>query len=742
MSTKKTLFKQAALVATALMTMGVLNSCVDEITDESRYTFKGNTVASYLEQYPDTYSSFVYILKKGDRYNLMEAYGSYTCFAPTNDAVAQYITEQYEIYKNPPVDKNGVQRDTIYTGVYSPNLEDLSAEKCKEIAQTHILPVKYKTNEITGVIPTMNLNDRFVSYEVAEGAKKMVNGYAEIQDPDQEVENGVVHGGLTRVLHLSTNTAPVQLEEHDFFSLFTAALKETGIDEYLHDIEDPDYICDYTEGEKYQDNAATTARPLKRQYGYSIFAETDSVFEANGIRTLDDLKERCLKWYPNAKDEAEALYYFVSYHIINQNVMYEELCFVDLVKGDFRSDAKNGYDTKENTSNAVSLSDRVEYYETWTSYEEGKPNVARLLKVTVPRKDGKDVTERVVNFTSRARGKGSEVNHIQVGDVDMGNHVDVHVYSAEEMQAMYGADAFDSEAKNGRIHPISKILVYNEDEMKTNIFYDIMRFDFAALAPELRNSNIRWAKANEAGTPIYNSKIAFDLVDRTMNFFEKSRHVKINNKETMLFYLCPNPAYWQDFQGDEMIATGSYDLSYKIPPLPSGTYEIRVGYNANNLRGIVQFYINDQVSGIPQDLRIYPSNYGWQSDIEAELRTDKGLGIDGKEYAGIINDKNLKNNGYLKGPNTSRANNCITEGQLSGSSFSGTQGFGIMRNTVGSVRKVVATIQLNSDQENWLRMKNMMKNASSVTQGMHDYLEIVPLEYVNDENIPLDEKRK
>lgn len=742
MSTKKTLFKQAALVATALMTMGVLNSCVDEITDESRYTFKGNTVASYLEQYPDTYSSFVYILKKGDRYNLMEAYGSYTCFAPTNDAVAQYITEQYEIYKNPPVDKNGVQRDTIYTGVYSPNLEDLSAEKCKEIAQTHILPVKYKTNEITGVIPTMNLNDRFVSYEVAEGAKKMVNGYAEIQDPDQEVENGVVHGGLTRVLHLSTNTAPVQLEEHDFFSLFTAALKETGIDEYLHDIEDPDYICDYTEGEKYQDNAATTARPLKRQYGYSIFAETDSVFEANGIRTLDDLKERCLKWYPNAKDEAEALYYFVSYHIINQNVMYEELCFVDLVKGDFRSDAKNGYDTKENTSNAVSLSDRVEYYETWTSYEEGKPNVARLLKVTVPRKDGKDVTERVVNFTSRARGKGSEVNHIQVGDVDMGNHVDVHVYSAEEMQAMYGADAFDSEAKNGRIHPISKILVYNEDEMKTNIFYDIMRFDFAALAPELRNSNIRWAKANEAGTPIYNSKIAFDLVDRTMNFFEKSRHVKINNKETMLFYLCPNPAYWQDFQGDEMIATGSYDLSYKIPPLPSGTYEIRVGYNANNLRGIVQFYINDQVSGIPQDLRIYPSNYGWQSDVEAELRTDKGLGIDGKEYAGIINDKNLKNNGYLKGPNTSRANNCITEGQLSGSSFSGTQGFGIMRNTVGSVRKVVATIQLNSDQENWLRMKNMMKNASSVTQGMHDYLEIVPLEYVNDENIPLDEKRK
>lgn len=94
MSTKKTLFKQAALVATALMTMGVLNSCVDEITDESRYTFKGNTVASYLEQYPDTYSSFVYILKKGDRYNLMEAYGSYTCFAPTNDAVAQYISRR------------------------------------------------------------------------------------------------------------------------------------------------------------------------------------------------------------------------------------------------------------------------------------------------------------------------------------------------------------------------------------------------------------------------------------------------------------------------------------------------------------------------------------------------------------------------------------------------------------------------------------------------------------------------
>lgn len=733
MSTKKIFFTHNAILAVALVAVVcTLTSCRDEIAEEKRYTFTGNTVASYLEQYPETYSSFIYILKKGNRYNLMEAYGDYTCFAPTNEAVARYLYEQDSIYKNPPAG-----RDSIITGVYSTVLEELSAKKCAEIAQTHILPSEYKTYEINGVIPTMNLNERYISYDVAEGAKKMVNGYAQITDPDIEVENGIVHGGLTRVLHLSTNTLPVQLEDHDFFSLFSQALKETGIDDKLHDIEDVDYICDGTEGPRYQDDInERTARPLKRLYGYSVFAETDAVFEAyknskfpNGIRTLHELKEACMDWYPEAKDSADALYQFVAYHIINQNVMYEQLCYADIntpSEGDNGcwSDPIHGGESKENKSKATASSDRVEYYETWNNH---------ILKVTVPRKNDPSNTDRIVNFTSRAREKN--VKHIvNKADIDMSNHVDVPIFSTDEMSEKYGQGNFDPEARNGRIHPIGKILLYNEEEMSTNILYDIMRFDFSSLLPELRNGNIRWSKRGVAGSPTYTGKNVYCLVEKTtMNYFEKSKHMRINNNETVLFYLCPK-INWQDFQGDEMMVGGKFDISYKLPPLPTGNYEIRMGYSANTKRGIIQFYINDKVTGIPQDLTIMPKNYGWQSDLEAESRGDKNA---------IINDKNLKNKGYLKGPNTIRSEQSVVKADIDNNgALTETLEFGNMRNATGAIRKVIAITYLKSDEENWFRMKNAKRGAETETQGMHDYIEIVPLAYVNDESIPLDEKRK
>ena len=719
MKTKKISFAHITLMVVSIVAITSLGGCREEIGTESRYTFTGNTVASYLEKNPEAYSSFVTILKKGNRYNLMEAYGDYTCFAPTNEAIARYLFEQDSIYRNPPEG-----RDSIITGVYSTNVEDLSPAKCKEIAQTHIIPVEYKTNAINGVIPTMNLNDRYLSYDIAVGAKKMVNGYAEITDPDIEVENGIVHGGLTAVLHLSTNTLPVQLEDHECFSLFVEALKATGIDELLHEIEDPDYECDGTEGPKYQENAATTARPLKRLYGYSVFAEPDSIFFEAGIKTLSALKAKCVEWY-GINDEEEALYQFVAYHIINQNVMYEHLCYADYGSsedGGCWSDPKNGNDALE--SKAVALSDRVEHYETLNNH---------LLKVTVPRKDGFTVKERVVNYTSRARRE--EAQHVTTGSLDMADHVDIHVYSLEEMQQMFDPD-FDPEARNGRIHPINKILIYNEEEMRKNVLYDIMRFDFAALLPELRNSNMRWCKSGEAGSPTYSGKVAFCLVDNNTNYLEKSKHFKVNNKESMLFYLCPN-IHWQNFQGDEMMVTGKYDISYKLPPLPEGTYELRVGYSANELRGIVQFYVNDMVTGIPIDLRKLASNLGndfYKNDYTAKNDGDYSVGIDGKSYAGIINDKDMKNRGYLKGPNT------VKNGGITGED--GNAGWNTLRNSSGTLRKVVGTVTLKAGQDNWFRMKNAHRTATSVTQGMHDYLEIVPVEYVNDESIPLDEKRK
>ena len=61
------------LTAVTLLTvlgMSVVG-CKEDIDTSNRYTFTGNTVASYLEEHSDVFSSFITILKRGGKFNLM-----------------------------------------------------------------------------------------------------------------------------------------------------------------------------------------------------------------------------------------------------------------------------------------------------------------------------------------------------------------------------------------------------------------------------------------------------------------------------------------------------------------------------------------------------------------------------------------------------------------------------------------------------------------------------------------------
>ena len=80
--------------------------CEEHIEESTRYTFTGHTIASFLEENEEIYSSFIEILERGGRLNLMKAYGQYTCFAPTNDAISHYLFEQDSIYRASLVDEN------------------------------------------------------------------------------------------------------------------------------------------------------------------------------------------------------------------------------------------------------------------------------------------------------------------------------------------------------------------------------------------------------------------------------------------------------------------------------------------------------------------------------------------------------------------------------------------------------------------------------------------------------------
>ena len=85
----------------------------------------------------------------------------------------------------------------------------------------------------------------------------------------------------------------------------------------------------------------------------------------------------------------------------------------------------------------------------------------------------------------------------------------------------------------------------------------------------------------------------------------------------------------------------------------------------------------------------------------------------------------MKNRGYLKGP----------------TSFRDDTETGVARDNATNLRVVIATKHLTAGSH-WLRFKNVNETDNGTAQFMHDYFEMVPMDYLKDESISLEEKRK
>ena len=86
-----------------LFILVLLFGCKEDIDTSARYVFKEETILSYLQKH-DEYSEYVKLLQQvpiskrsqSTVYQLLSARGHYTCFAPTNQAIAEYLHEQIE----------------------------------------------------------------------------------------------------------------------------------------------------------------------------------------------------------------------------------------------------------------------------------------------------------------------------------------------------------------------------------------------------------------------------------------------------------------------------------------------------------------------------------------------------------------------------------------------------------------------------------------------------------------------
>ena len=661
----------------ALTVMVGLTGCTEHFLEGNLYTFRGETVGSFLQSHDDVFSDFIYILKRSGEFTLMKAYGEYTCFAPTNEAIERFLVEQDSIWRESL--KPGAKRE-IWTGVTSPVLEELSDSMCRILAGTHILTKKVLTMDLDGsdVLRFKNLNDRFltVSYDVDENLRSQLYiNEALMIACDEEVENGVIHT-MGDVMNPSAKMLPTEISDTPFLSLFSEALKITGWDNKMQEYEDMTY------------EQKDPTYPVHRYIGYTAFCEPDEVYASYGIYTVEDLYKKCKVWYPEAKSsdytsEDNALNKFIAYHLLDRKLLYSRAVCYDIAKFQY------GSCLFDSEIMQTSKSDRTEYYETMQG---------TMIKMSRPLSVGTYGHEMLLNYCKNLINPFDKY-HCQAGK--KGAYFNIHILDPVEVRNNREEyPDYNQDALNGTIMLIDEILVYDEDIMVGQVLYEPIRFDIASILPEMTTNNIRWGD-----NPTYTLTGYFNF---TMIPEDYSPRLKVFGPPSKFRYLGEFNSSCS-FQGDAMNFETS-DLALRIPHVPAGTYELRVAYSSYTSRGALQFYVDNVITGIPIDLALTAENplVGWVRD---DMTDDNG----------VANDKQMKNRGYLKGITTQLVNT----------------GSKTARNSPQCLRLVLTT-KYFGEGDHWVRLKDVSNRGGN----MIDYFELVPIGWLRDDNISLEEKRK
>lgn len=691
------------LVVAAVMMVG-LNSCKEDIDDSNLYTFTGETIEDYIANRPEQFSNFNYILSRIGYDKILSAYGTYTCFAPTNDAVTDYVDSLY----------NDMSKDGLpHNGMTGPGLEGLTDSLCNDIALFHLL-----YSEVMGVdmnsgmtINTMLGRDINTSID-PESGRLVLNEHSFITLMDNELENGVLHE-INHVLTRSNNLIAGELGKHEEFTIFNQALVATTLADSLTALERKDvllpkqYNCQkskkdkriFTAGRNSLEDEIGTCK-----LGFTIFAETDEVLKANGINNIDDLAAfanqvyaNCAKaetgWYDYYRNNGievstgtdysnphNALNMFMRYHILKYMLSYDNFFFTD----------------REGVSNH-SAAPIYEYMETMLPYTlmkisriNGAPRINRWVTNST-------LTDREAELASPA--------------------------IAQVMKDGILVEKANIQALNGYIHPIGGMLVYDYD-VPHGTLNERMRFDVMSLLPEmmsngLRRMNPKDVKARAGG--VFDGFYGEGNMRIPENF---SKHIRVyNGDNTEIYYLGGQDQNWCNYQRDELNCNGAFDFALRLPPIPDGTYELRLAFTANELRTMVQFYIGNSSAitsmraiDIPLDMRHQP--YG-RNETNPNYVSSDGTVIPDEvtgwlpyyRYTtdnGIESDANMRSLGWMRGP---MAYNYIGESKNA-------------RRYPGCLRKILVKQQFQQG-EYWIRFKTVLPDNTS-SELYLDHIELCP----------------
>ena len=255
------------IAAFAFVTGMVFYSC--ETEDDKLYTTsEGITIGEYILDHPDSLSEFNNVLERINYASFLKSYGRYTCFIPTNEAFTKY----YQSIGKSSLNDFTTPEDTLLL---------------KQIIAFHICPDSIGSSEfVNGGLPDTTMSGDYLTTSFQEGGINniKVNDKATILQRDISCENGIIHI-IDEVLDPIINTLAQELESNPKFSIYTQALKETGLYDSLNSL----------------------ARPM------TLFAISDSVFELNEIDTYNDLFLKFSSTGEPYLNNTDSLYIWMAY---------------------------------------------------------------------------------------------------------------------------------------------------------------------------------------------------------------------------------------------------------------------------------------------------------------------------------------------------------------------------------------------------------------------------------------------
>ncbi|MFD2162122.1 fasciclin domain-containing protein [Paradesertivirga mongoliensis] len=233
-------------------------------------------ITGYLDKNPDQFSEFRKILEITDTDGFLQAYGNYTLFLPTNDGIKKYLADMGKT-----------------------SVEQISVDELRDMVRFHLLEdtistVHFGDSKLNSL--TMLGQYLITGVNTSGGQTSIsINRQANLEASNIRLGNGYVHV-IDNVLRQAKLTVAQMLEAKPGYTIFTQALKETGLYDTL--------------------NILPASNSNTDQKFLTLLAESDQTLSAEGLGTYELLKAKYNKGVTDLKDPANGLHAYVAYHIL------------------------------------------------------------------------------------------------------------------------------------------------------------------------------------------------------------------------------------------------------------------------------------------------------------------------------------------------------------------------------------------------------------------------------------------